>query len=115
MDKELDYINYCIAENKCRINKLDTMGFTDDFKKQYGDYLFKERERLNAIKQALLKAQEQKKALKIIKEKKIDVVSLCCSLDAESYNLSVEVQGLNDTFKITQEEFDLVKEMLKCI
>ena len=45
-----------------------------------------------------------------VKEKKIDVVNLLCSLDAESYNLSVEFQGLNDTFKITQEEYYLLKE-----
>jgi hypothetical protein len=65
------------------------------------------------VKQALLKAQEQKRALEIIKEKKIDVVNLCCSLDAEGYNLSVELQGLNDSFKITQEEFNLLDEVLK--
>jgi hypothetical protein len=95
---------------------------------------------LSIIKQALLKAQDlekeieilkeyrkdylsrldnlekhslkQDKALEIIKEKKIDVVKLCCSLDAESYNLSIDIKGLNDSYKITQEEFDLLKEVL---
>jgi hypothetical protein len=52
------------------------------------------------------------KAFEIIKEKKIDVVNLSCSLDAESYNLSIEILGLNDSYKITQEEFNLLKEVL---
>jgi hypothetical protein len=69
------------------------------------DYL----SRLDNLEKHSLK---QDKALEIIKEKKIDVVKLCCSLDAESYNLSIEILGLNDSFKITQEEFDLLSEVL---
>jgi len=69
------------------------------------DYL----SRLDNLEKYSLK---QDKALEIIKEKKIDVVNLRSSLDAESYNLSVDIEGLNDSYKITQEEFDLLVEVL---
>jgi hypothetical protein len=57
------------------------------------------------IKQALLKAQEQKKALEIIKEKNVRIDSVKY-YDLEEYNQIYEN-------KLTQEEYYLLKEMLK--
>lgn len=56
------------------------------------------------IKQALLKAQEQEKVLNIIKEKEVNIASLK-AYDLEEYNMIYEN-------KLTEEEFDLLKEYL---
>jgi hypothetical protein len=60
---------------------------------------------LKTIEKALLKAQEQKKALEIIKEKNVRIDSVKY-YDLEEYNQIYEN-------KLTQEEYDLLKEMLK--
>jgi len=59
------------------------------------------------IKQSLLKAQEMKKAIKIIFEK--DVITLLLKLadNVNEYNERVPNGG-----KLTQKEFELLKEML---
>ena len=60
------------------------------------------RECLNIIEKEL-------KALEIIKEKEVNVFIFLHSGDLETYNDMVE-----DNRKLTQEEFDLLKEVLKC-
>ena len=55
----------------------------------------------DSIKQALLKAQEQEKVLKVIFEKNVNIASLK-AYDLEEYNMVYEN-------KLTQEEFDLLK------
>ena len=62
------------------------------------------RETLNTIKQALLKAQEQEKVLKILFEKNVNIASLK-AYDLEEYNMVYEN-------KLTEEEFDLLKRYL---
>lgn len=57
------------------------------------------------IQQALLKAKEQEKALKIIKNKWVDLYALFIAYDLEDYNIK-------HTIELTQEEFDLLKEVL---
>ena len=71
---------------------------------------------IDTIKQVLLKAQEQKKALKIIKEKEVDVNLLNIRHSVETYNddyykihYSYDVAG----YLLTEEEFNLLKEVLK--
>jgi hypothetical protein len=65
MSKELDYINYCIVENECHIKRLDTTGYPVEIQKQYSDYLFKKREILSTIKQALTtKSKKEQKTPK---------------------------------------------------
>lgn len=62
-------------------------------------------EALDTIKQALIKAQEQEKVLKILKEKKVELMSLYLSSSVEQYNN----QFVCDENKLTQNEFDLLK------
>ena len=57
------------------------------------------------IKQALIKAQEQEK---ILKEKKVELMSLYLSSSAEEYNN----QFVRDENKLTQNEFELLKRWL---
>lgn len=73
----------------------------------------------NVCKQALVKAQGQEKVLKIIKEKNVDIATLKESKTLEEYNRNawkVEHYGkFKDVYRLQliQEEFDLVKEMMK--
>ena len=65
------------------------------------------------IKQALLKAEKEHKAFEIIKEKECDMrwFKYCIKVNSEveTYN-----NGLPEYYeKLTQEEFDLLKEVLK--
>lgn len=60
------------------------------------------------VKQALLKAQEQEKVLKIIKEKNVDIFRFR-KLDFNTFN---QLQRSCKLPELTQEEFDLVKEMM---
>ena len=61
------------------------------------------------IKQALLKAQEQEKVLEIVKKKTVSIFQLGCCKNVNEYNdlKFIEFE------KLTQEEFDLLKEVLK--
>lgn len=61
----------------------------------------------NTIKQALLKAQEQEKVLNILFEKNVQINSLKKCKTVEEYNI------LWTTDILTQEEFNLFKEVLK--
>lgn len=70
-------------------------------------YIFKEN--YDAIKQSLLKTQEQEKVLSIITKKNIDMFELKISKEVEKYNAVVK-----RPFDIlTQEEFDLLKRYLR--
>lgn len=68
------------------------------------------------IKQALLKAQEQEKALKIIKEKNVDIFHLRNKCDrAVEYNDEINIMYYCyvNCKELTQEEFSLLKEVLE--
>ncbi len=83
-------------KNKIEFNKVNN----------YDCELLEERRKdLESYKQALLKAQEQAKVLEIIKKKNVNITSLK-AYDLEEYNMVYEN-------KLTQEEFDLLKEILK--
>jgi len=60
----------------------------------------------NLIKQALLKAQEQEKVLKVIKKKTVSIFQLGCCKNVYEYN----DLKFNDNEKLTQEEFNTLKE-----
>ncbi len=68
----------------------------------------------SAIKQALLKAQEQEKALKIIFEKTVDIEYLKSAESVDEYNRLIKVTGFFYE-PLTQNEFDLLKEYSKTI
>lgn len=76
-------------------------------------------QRLNTIKQYILKAQEQEKVLKIIKEKYVHIPQLLCAFENQLeeanplefyYNGQV---GINVPMPLTQEEFNILKEYFK--
>ena len=64
--------------------------------------------RQNAIKRLL--------ALEIIKEKQVDIYLLCTCNSVDEYNSMFEHRfGSYDERALTQEEYDLLKEVLKCV
>lgn len=69
-------------------------------------YIFKEN--YDAIKQALIKAQEQEKVLEIIKKKNVLINGLKHSMTLGLYN-----KCLDDDMILTQEEFELLKRYFK--
>lgn len=72
---------------------------------------YKETQSYREIKQALLKAQEQEKELKafeIIKKKKVNVIRLFTN----GFDIDLYHSNLRDELKLTQEEFELLKEVL---
>lgn len=76
-------------------------------------------EQCNTIKQALLKAQEQKRVLNIIKEKNVDVYILKTCINLEHYNSEIRRKNQNNTYsyeiwyELTEEEFSTLKEWLE--
>jgi hypothetical protein len=113
MSKELDYINYCIVENECHIKRLDTTGYPVEIQKQYSDYLFKKREILSTIKQALITKSKKEQAFDIIKEKNVNIGLVTVVGSLEQYNQTYVYDNmLNVKWCLTQEEFNLLKEVL---
>jgi hypothetical protein len=122
MSKELDYINYCIVENECHIKRLDTTGYPVEIQKQYSDYLFKKREILSTIKQALTTKSKKEQAFDIIKEYQVDTW-LLNQCDYENYirirkearvsiGQIINEDGKSVEEEISEVEFNLVKEVL---
>ena len=102
MTKELEYIrdiSYLIMENYS-----DKEPLTEEKKASKKCFL----RYCNEIKQALIKAQEQEKVLKILFEKNVTIFWLkeCKSLEEYNYNTA-------DYMKLTQEEFDLLKRWIE--
>lgn len=60
--------------------------------------------------------EKELRALKIIKEKRIDIESFYTTFIENSYNYSFyEISyGTYGKYKLTQEEFNLLKEVLEC-
>ena len=77
------------------------------------------REYTTTIKQALLKAQKSLKALDIIKEKYVHIPQLLCAFEnqlEEENPLEVYYNGqvgINVPMPLTEEEFNLLKEVLE--
>lgn len=70
-----------------------------------------ESEAFNTIKQALLKAQEQEKALEIVFEKEVDISLLKRSENWLDYYTRFKHRTGKNT-ELTQEEYDLLKGVL---
>jgi len=70
------------------------------------------------VKFAILNDSREKKlkALEIIKEKRVDITTLFDCLNAEEYNRWVPVRSHYSypPLELTQEEYDLLKEVLLC-
>lgn len=61
-----------------------------------------------SVKQALLKAQDQEKVLKIMFTKTVSIFQMSCCKNADEYN----DLKFNDNEKLTKDEFDLLKRWL---
>lgn len=91
------------------------------------DYeLLKERTRLDSFecllrlelilprgKELLIPVAKQLKALEIIKEKRVDTYFLMQTDTLEEYNKSLHTCSWFPSYELTQEEYDLLKEVLK--
>ena len=64
----------------------------------------------DGVKEALLKAQKEHKALEIIKEKEVNMQVFNQCEDVETYN---KVYIKQKDRQLTQEEFNLLKEVLE--
>jgi len=74
----------------------------DSRKPEYGLY--------DTIKQVLLKAQEQEKVFKIIKERQVNFSLLMISNNVEDYNFYIpNIPYVEHKRCLTEEEFDLLK------
>ena len=94
MSKELEALEFI-----CKILKEKGIDIKWLFKEQY-----------NTIKQVLIKAQEQEKMLKIVFEKNVNTLLLELSENVDEYNKRIVPNG-----QLTQEEFNSLKEVVKCI
>lgn len=65
-------------------------------------------EKVATIKQALIKAQKQEKLLKVMKDKWVNVAVLIHSKTVEEYN-----NNAHTPYNLTEEEYELLKEVLK--
>jgi len=63
---------------------------------------------LSAIKQCILKAQQQEKVLSIIKEKTLNILLLELAQNVDEYNERIIPNG-----KLTQDEFDTLKRWVR--
>ena len=81
---------------------------SQDFYDEIGQHYGFIDERCKVIEEALIKAQEQKQVLEIIKEKDVDIYILKNCKTVDEYNSSV-VHIVGETRELTQEEFELLK------
>ena len=66
-------------------------------------------EDINTIKQALIKAEKDKRFKEIVVRKDVDILSLKISRNVKDYNIQSEFSK----DKLTEEEFELLKEMIQ--
>ncbi len=99
----LDYMKSLFEcwKNLAEKNNLETKDI------ELEKYIFKEN--YDTIKQTLIKTQEQEKALKIIIKKNVRIYWIKSYSCVESYN-----NGLPPKEQLTKEEFNTLKEYLKC-
>jgi hypothetical protein len=106
MDKEI--------EDTLEYFKKQCLGNMDIFKSQFGKdsmgYIFNNEllSNLNSIKQALTTKSKKEKAFDIANKKCVDMYRLEAADNVVSYNKWVEF----DEYMLTEEEFDLLKEVL---
>lgn len=70
-------------------------------------------------KQALTTKSKKEQALEIIVKKNVDIYSIKVCINAEHYNVVIKSKNFNNKYSyeiwynLTQEEFDLLKEVIK--
>lgn len=112
MDKEI--------EDTLEYFKKQCLGNMDIFKSQFGEdsvgYIFNNEllRNLNSIKQALTTKSKKEQAFDIIKEKNVNIGIVNVVGSLEQYNQTYVYDNmLNVKWCLTEEEFDLLKEVLK--
>ena len=113
MSKELEYIEDLfnrmyeatkyLEENKDTIDTTETGQSIVEIIEEQNEGL----EIVYSIKQELIKSQEMEKTLKIVFEKKVNILLLELAENVDEYNERIVPNG-----KLTQEDFDLLKEIL---
>lgn len=81
----------------------------------YKEIIEEVRKDINTIKQALIKAEKEHKVLEIIKEKRVDMWHLVDLLEQtyEMYLAFCKSEKYEEDYILTEEEFDLLKEVLE--
>lgn len=108
MNKEIEALEClaniakCIAVFKLKEEGKDECNYMEEMKNVCSAYEFK------TIKQDLIKAQKEHKALDIIKEKKVNILLLELTENVDEYNERIVPNG-----RLTDEEFNLLKEILE--
>ncbi len=105
----LEYIqrHIDIVKQQIKGSKIKIFVTTDNFKKTLYEIHEQELQTLESIGKSL-------KALEIIKEKDVDIVSLKNALSSEQYNSFISFRiNYMDYMKLTEEEFNLLKEVLE--
>lgn len=109
-----------IKETLQRLETIDNSNPSEalEYLEDLRDYLLRDRVNIsstknyNIIKNYILKAQEQEKVLKIIKEKGVDVGYLQTCKTLKEYNSSCWDDEEDFNKRLTQEEFDLLKRWI---
>ena len=116
------YLDYCFGRrNICNAMKYNsTSGYLQPFIDLVETELkrLEELEKVNSINAELytkldIEKSKQDKILRIIKEKRVFIDYLIASDNVDEYNDYVEEQGRYDEDKLTQAEYNLLKELLK--
>ncbi len=100
-----DVDNSNTSEAMKQVKFFKSQDFYDEIGQHYGLI----NERCKVIEDALIKAQEQEKVLKIIFEKNVNIIILKLAENVDEYNERM----LANSLMLTQEEFDLIRRYLK--
>lgn len=110
-----DYFNNYSNIKQALIKSQDLEKRLKDLNTRYMDYVDKSTETIGKLEDNLIKEEQEniklKKVLEILFEKQVDVYMLF-DLGLEEYNKWV-LQRYGTYYQLTQEEFDLLKEVFK--
>ena len=109
----LDYLK--AMDNSNPSEALECLEEMAKYRIEYSEYLMpiKDINEYKTIKQALLKAQKQEKALEIIKKKAVNVNTLISSIIGAIEPLEFYNEKVSTNLKLTKQEFELLKEVLR--
>jgi hypothetical protein len=102
---DYDESNYCMSYEYIDLNGEGLL-FHDDIKEEKMIDFIREK-KIATIKNYILKAQEQEKVLKIMKDKWVNVAVLIHSKTSEEYN-----NNAHTSYNLTQEDFELLMRWL---
>lgn len=104
------------------LEKIANIEMKEQYKADKGGFVYRVvndecPKEFKVIKNALEDAEKNKKAFEILKGKNIDPTRIKCAENVDAYNYSIypinKTVGIELLPKITQEEYALLKEILK--